>query len=76
MNNFLEAYISNALSVNSLIVFMPFLLKKSKSKFLLDSMKLHTNFEKFLSNCLQGLYSSNLDPENDLGGHQRITRKN
>ena len=71
MTNFSKAYISNALSVNSLIVFMPFLLKKSKSKFLLDSMKLLTNFEN-----LQGLYSGNLDPENDLGGHQRITRKN
>jgi hypothetical protein len=34
-------------------------------------MKLLTNFEN-----LQGLYSGNLDPENDLGGHQRITRKN
>jgi len=59
-NNFLEAYIAPALSVNLLMVFMPVLLKKSKSKFLLDSMKLLTNFEN-----LQGLYSGNLDPENE-----------
>jgi hypothetical protein len=39
------------------------LLKKSKSKFLLASIKLLTNFENHFTNPLQRPYSGDFDPE-------------